>query len=359
MLKVGIFTPYVRNEVTLAATQFADWLVYCGIETTMLSSGRIGSGVHPVWDKRVRRGHKKAVYSWAYGATHLCWFSADVQALNWARLVASDHSKIKTRNLFFPYRSRWSTSCDYFMSYADRVICLDPYIFGWLLTLGYTEAKSVTYKTRCVNLTTAGRVLVPRCGSIHTSQTHLMVVLPKCIAEDVGPEIIDVLDFLLCAHLDLHITVVSESTLPRSYRSMISRLKRDYAGRVKSVTKPPYYDYVDMARQHDWVYLANTRNVFGSLMATLAGSSVPMICHDVQPARAHVKGMSGGFLLPCRELHQLEPVAHVSLDIVARRLDSIFGESLSRLSSFQDRNVSSTNLRQTHFHKFVQREFIQ
>ena len=357
MLKVGLLTPYVRNEVTLAATQFADWLTRCGIDVSILSDSKIESGIHPVWDNKVKRVHKKAVYAWAYGSTHLCWFSANVKALQWSRLVGFDKPKFRTKHFFFPYWSHWPESCDTFMRQANRVICLNQDIHKWLQD--YRPATILNYDRTWANLLPADRVLIPKHGRIDKKQSYLMAVLTNTTHLDLGAGVLDVFDFLLTTRPDLYVTILIEKTLPRGYRAKMAKLGAAHGERLTVVHNPPYYAYCELARRHDWVYVANTRHLFGSLISALLPSTVPLICHDVPPVGAHVQDKQNGRLIPCDVHDESAPIAAVSLDVVGNYLDDILNEPSIVLKALQLTSVELFSKRQTAFERFVNNEFIQ
>jgi hypothetical protein len=357
MLKVGLLTPYVRNEVTLAATQFADWLTRCGIDVAILSDSKIESGIHPVWDKRVKRAHRKNVYAWAYGSTHLCWFSANSKALQWSRLVGFDKPKFRTKHYFFPYWSHWPDRCDNFLRQSDRVICLNQDLFNWLKE--HRRPNILEYDRTWANLLPAEQVLVPKHGRVSKDQTYLMALLTSTTHLDLGEGILDVFDFLLTTRPDLWLTVVLEKSLPRNYRAKLSRLGQVHRERLTVVHNPPYYAYSDLARRHDWVYVANTRHLFGSLIYALLPSTVPLICHDVPPVGAHIQDNNNGRLIPCEVHDDSAPIAGVSLDVVGNYLDEILDEPSIVLKALQLTGVELFNKRQTAFERFINKEFIE
>lgn len=358
MLKVGIFTPYVRNEITLAATQLADWLTRCGIDVSMLSSGKIESGIHPEWDQKVRRAKKTAVYPWAYGATHLCWFDASVSTLKWTKLVESSNSRISTKNYYFPHWSRWSAACGHFSEQADRVICLNRDIFYWLHKLDIMDTGRLKEVGSWANLMTPNRVLIPKKGKANGDQTRLLALLPKAVSRDLGIGVLAVLDALLCDHPALRLTILIESTLPRSYRSKLKDMQQKHRGYLKLVSKLPYYHYSALAREHDWVYVANTRHLFGSLISTLTDSSVPLICHDLPPIGAHVGDKQNGVLIPCNLQDSVIPVADVDLRVVFEYLDRILDEPEITLRALQVTGNEQMVKRQGYFENFIYKEFV-
>ena len=154
-------------------------------------------------------------------------------------------------------------------------------------------------------------------------------------------------------------TVVLEKSLPRNYRAKLSRLGQVHRERLTVVHNPPYYAYSDLARRHDWVYVANTRHLFGSLIYALLPSTVPLICHDVPPVGAHIQDNNNGRLIPCEVHDDSAPIAGVSLDVVGNYLDEILDEPSIVLKALQLTGVELFNKRQTAFERFINKEFIE
>lgn len=355
MLKVGIFAPYVRSEITLAAVQFADWLVRCGIDVVFLAEGRVAQGIHPVWDRKVRRATPSAVYGWAYGATHLCWFSPNLEAMRAAKLVASDDPRRCTRHLFFPHWSNWKAEHELLMHTANRTICLSKELSQWLdKRYGKPHSNRV-----CVNLVSPVSLLFPRAGRLSLVSSHLLVVLTKSVEADIGIQLLSVFDCLLDGHPGLHVTFLLEHSLPKRYRKQLNRLSRNYLGRVVTVTSPAYYDYPQLARQHDWIYLASTRHTYGAMLTLLTSSSVPVICHDVPPARSHVFPNLNGKLIPCDLRESPAPVADVRMDEIGLALDKLLIGPEVLLRSLQSNATVQLSQQQKIFEQFILREFVQ
>lgn len=355
MLKVGIFAPYVRNEITLAAVQLADWLVRCGIEVVFLTDGKVSTGIHPVWDQKVKRVKGSAVYTWAYNATHLCWFSPNLEAMAAAKLVASDSPKRQTRHFFFPHWSTWKAEHELMLLSPARTICLSHDMADWLARR-YPDVP--TNKT-WANLTAPASLLFPRAGRLNLTSSHLLVILTKSIELDIGIQLLQTFDALLDSHLGLHVTFLLEHSLPRSYRKEFRRMRQLYPERTTTVTSPPYYEYVQLARQHDWVYLTSTRHTHGSLLGLLASSSVPLICHDAPPVRAHVTHNHNGKLIPCDLRENPAPVADVSMEDIGEVLDNLLIEPEVNLRNMQANAAALFAQKQKSFEQFLYKEFVR
>ncbi len=355
MLKVGIFTPYVRGETTLAAVQLADWLLRCGIEVTILAEGRIDSGIHPVWDNKVKRATRKTVYAWAYGCTHLCWFSANFAAVRAARLVAPDSPKRRTQNFFFPSWNGWGREQEAMVLLCQQTICLSQDMAYWIDKKYFQTAVIRTW----VNLVSPASLLFPRVGRLDVTATRLLAVITKSVELDIGNQLFSVFDTLLDGHSGLHVTFLLEHSLPKDYRKQLANIKQKHEDRVTIVTGPPYYEYVQLARQHDWVYLASTRHTYGSILSTLMSSSVPIICHDVPPVRSYVANNFSGKLINCDLIESPGPVAVVELDDVSHTLDSLLISPDTVMRAIQTNMAISLQNKQRVFEQFIFSEFMK
>jgi len=359
MLKVGIYTPYVRNEVTLAAVQLADWLVACGIEVSMLSDGRVEQGVHPIWDDQVKRNRHAKIYSWAYGATHLCWFSADTEARHKAKLMGPRFASTKstTKNYYFPHWSRFPEDNTDFLMVSDRVICFNHSLCVWLQRMRSIRKIPMTDPT-WANLVAPDKILIPKHGTVSPDHTKLLAIFTKDMILDIGLGMFKILGRQLQEHKALSITVLLERSVPRNYRIAMNKLAAKYHNRISYITNPPYYRYVELARQHDWVYLANTRNLIGSQFAALIPSSVPLICHAVPPASNYVSNGVNGRLIPCKVHYENVPIAELNTDVIGDHLNEILAEPVVALKAMQLTGYERYNKNQEAFRKFIYKEFV-
>lgn len=357
MLKVGILVPYVKNEIALAATQLADWLVRCGINVSLLSNAKIEKGVHDFWDSRVRRAKKHAVYKWAYGSTHLCWFDSDIKALKASRLVTNDEPLCRTKMLFFPNWRKWNINDDHFLMQADRVVSLNRELGLWLERHRPVDDLQIVTRTY-VNMPPPATILIPKKGVARPDQLKLLVIIPKDTPMDIDDGFVDMLEDTLLALPNLKIKIVSERSLPTSYRSKIKRLRKIHTGRAEYDYSLPYYQYLHEARKHDWVYVANTRHIFGTLASQLLESTVPIIAHDVPPVGCHLNDKINSRLIPCNLIESPYPVADVDLDQVATHLIQFLYDTNMYIKGIQRTGFELLSHRQNTFEKFVYREFV-
>lgn len=354
MLKVGIFAPYVRNETTLAAVQIADWLVRCGIEVEFLADSKVSKGIHPVWDNKVKRANEDSIHRWAFQATHLCWFSPNPMALKEAKLVSSFSPRYRTLHYYFPYWSAWNAAHLQFLNMADRVICLSHDLANWL---DKHQGRVLPNRT-WANLVVSDKLLSPKIGWVQPGIQKFLIVVPKSDEFDLGPALFDIFYSLLDDYNGITLTFLLEHSMPRSYRVGLRRLQRQYSDRIACIVSPPYYDYVNIARQHDWVYMAGTRYTHGSLMAALTSSSSVLTCHDIPPVGAHIVADSNGKLIVCGLEEQPEPIAEVDLGDIEDALAELAQVSTEMLESLQVVSADYLRKKQKAFEWFMRNEFV-
>lgn len=357
MLKVGLFAPYCRSEATLAATQFADWLVRVGIDVSYLVEGGVERGIHATWDESVTRHRSPAsTYRWAYGATHLCWFSPNGKVFRESKVVASASQRQYTRQLYFPTWNNWDLKSTEFLEMVDRIVCLSRDMHLWL-----KEREPVNFlqgERTWGNLISPDIALKPRHGFRHEGEVRLLAVIPRTVPEDMGPSILDVFDFLLATHEELRLTLLLESSWPRSYRRRVVRLNRCYDDRVKVLTSLPYYSWGRHICDQDWVYICNTRHCYGSLLSAIGMNCVPVVAHDVPPIGGHIQDKINGRLIPCELGNEGYPVAKVRPEAIAETLDSVLRDDSLNLKSLQIQSRVVIDRRQSSFESMILKEFV-
>ena len=358
MLKVGIFTPYVRNEITLAAVQLADWLYKCGMSVSMLSSGRIERGVHRFWDTRVKKASEHTVYKWAYSTTHLLWFAADVKALQHSHLVTFNNKKQKTKNIFFPNWTNWTGQDDAFLAQCDKTVCLNRDLYIWLKTLRAPGKLFMSDRSHCC-IVSPENVLIPKAAKQKNDRVKLLVFLPKQLELDIDVSFFDIFRNLLMSHTDLNITFLSEKSLSSRYRTKVKQLIKGFDGRVEFVYSLPYYEYSQLAKKADWVYVANTRHAFGSVFNLFSASTSPLICQTIPPATAFVGNHVNGLLIPCPVMEKPYPVANIDLKQVEAVLDKAVLNSAKALTTLQLSGVSLLKQKQQAFERFIYRVLLE
>lgn len=333
MYKVGIFAPYVRNEVALAATQFADWLVRLGMDVSYLACGRVESGIHSYWDNHVtRHSGSRSTCRWAYGASHLCWFVPDERVYHQSKLVDLSGRKQYTRHFYLPSWDNWTKQSTLFLSHCDKVICLSRDMSQWL-----DEHESSDWIQGARTWFTLASPKLPirfRRGRVEPGAVHLLAVLPKTTQRDVGDIILDVFDFLLATHANLELRILPESSLPRSWRRKCSRIGSVHGERFSLLRPTDYVHFGGHILESDWVYVCNTRHSYGSLLSELAAYGIPLIAHDIPPVGGFIQDGMNGRLITCG-LTGKYPIADVNADDIGEVLDSVLAEDSLYLTSLQ------------------------
>lgn len=358
MFKVGIFTPYVRNEITLAAVQLADWLCKCGMTVSLLADGRVEKGVHKFWDNRIKKASEHAVYKWAYNSTHLLWFSANVKALQQSHLVTFNNKKQKTKNLFFPNWTNWTEHDDAFLAQCDKTVCLNRDLYLWLKKLRASEKMFMSERLHA-GIVSAENVLIPRITKQQATKLKLLVFLPKHLELDVKTSFFDVFRNILLRHPALEITFLSEKSLSTRYKQKVKRLVKMFENRVRFMYSVPYYEYTQLAKKSDWIYTANTRHAFGSVFNLFAASNCPIICQAVPPATAFIGNRVNGLLVPCAVIEKPYPIADIDLDKIEDTIDKALLNSDKSLEAFQLSGFSLLKQKQQAFERFIYRTIVE
>jgi hypothetical protein len=355
VLKIGIYTSYAKNEVTLSAVQFADWLVRCGVDVELLSRGKIETGIHSVWDHRVRRAHDvEAVCRWAYGATHLCWFEPNSWVAEAAQVVAADHARKRTCNVYFPHWGTWSSEHLAFFANTQRTVCLSQDLSVWL----GAKFPDLAPERKWFNLVSPAVPLVSRYGWTDPDVRRLLVVLDRSTVIDIGAGIFSAFESILADHPNLQLTFVFLGSLPQSYRKWVRLLEHRNPLRVTFAGNPSYPDYLQLTRQHDWVYLALTRYRTGSILTHLATTTVPLLCHELPPAGRHVADGLTGRLIPCK-LHDLPvPVAELTVRDVRTAIDKLVSRDEAYLKGLQVNLATHLFRKQAMCERFILKEFV-
>lgn len=358
MLKVGIYLPYVKNEIAVAATQFADWLLSCGIEVSLLSSCKIDNGIHRLWDSRVRRDSGKEIYKWAYNSTHLCWFTAKNKALDKSRLVTFNSKKQKTQNIFIPNWKYTDGDFDSFLAQSDKVICLNKSTYDWLNK--YRPVKKLISGPRAyANLVSPNRVLVPKLKIKKSNKLKLLIFLPKAFSMDAPKAFFDLIYSLIYDRPNLEITLLSETSLSASFRSRVNKVKKEMKEKVSFAAGLPYYDYEMIARNHDVIYVVNTRHTFGSVLSLFVASGTPVIAQNIPPASEDIiKHDSNGFLILCDQLKKPYPIAYLELNMLHGDVDRFITKAAKKMHLLSNSCLALLRSRQNSFERFVYREFL-
>lgn len=358
MLKVGIFSPYAKNETALAATQIADWLIRFGVSVEFLSETPVVQGVHKFWDKNVRFATNTAIYKWAASCTHLFWFSANSNALHAASLTAKQSKQQKTQQLFFPKWNSWNKESDTFCLLSNRTICLNKDTAEWLDKRLDRESTNRTW----ANLV-APSILQPmrykeKSPQKKNKSRNFLIVLTKSIELDLEPIFFDTFAEILGAGVNAIFEFIVDKPLRRDCRKRLYQLQKQFPLQIKIFQGLPYYDYPRYASVCDFVYLPETRYSYGSLLSLLISSGTPLICHKVSPVENYVQHESTGFLLPCVTYEKSIPVADVQMDTVKKTLTYLADPAGVQTWQLKNNIQNYLERKQGAFYKFISSELL-
>lgn len=355
MLKVSIFSPYGRNDTTLTALLFADWLVRLGVDVSLLSSSMVASGVHDYWDKRVLKYTKSSVRGWDNNCTHRLWFGCDMTVLS---NTARNNRKTEVKNLYVP---SWATADSVSVSVlpfvVDRILCSRASVAMFVSKLSVAETQTEKYVA--MELCHADRMLKSKVGYVSAAERRLLIVLPSTKKTDINESLFGTMETLLSQTPKLKLSLVTECGLNAKDRSALKRLLQDYPSRVLYLPKLPYSRYAAVVRSNDWVYLAETRQSYGSRFALLSGRVTPVIHHDLAGG-AIGSGMNNS--------HRVKATLKMTSDVAPRvvvdylrltdTLLDIINLPADTFKRQQKRNIRATKLLQVQFEGLLFRELV-
>jgi glycosyltransferase involved in cell wall biosynthesis len=358
VLKVGIFSPYAKNETTLAATQIADWLIRFGADVEFLSENPVVQGVHRFWDKKVKRGTNSAVYKWAATCTHLFWFSANSNVLHLASLTTKQSKHQMTQHVFFPKWHNWNKESETFCLLSNRTICLNRDTADWLDKRLDRESTNRTW----ANLV-APSILQPmrykeKLPHKNKKPRNFLVVLTKSIELDLAPKFFDIFAEMLGEGVDVHFDFLVDKPLRRDTRKQLYQLQKHFPVQITVSKDLPYYDYPRYASACDFVYLPETRYSYGALLSLLISSGTPIICHKVSPTENYIQHESTGFLLPCVTYEKPTPIAEVQLDMVKKTLTYLAEPTGVQPWQLKNNVQEYLERKQAAFYKFISSELL-
>jgi hypothetical protein len=315
MLKTGIYVPYVKNETSLASVMLADWLLRLGVDVCVFSDSPVRHGIHRIWDQKVRRYVTPSRFDTSIrDCTHLFWFKAACNRFLMTHEVPVLKPRVGTcKDIYFPNWSDWQDGSFCMSSVASQTVSLSQSAAKWLST---TEDPRRDNK-KWTLLTSPDIPLAPRRGRAVPDRNRILVVVDRSTVLDIGVAFLRALERLLQEKPNTDISILLSGSVDKSFQIAC----RGFAlvrgpERVTLIENPPYYDYCAIARNHDWIYLAQTRCTYGSLYALLFNSTVPIICHAIPPLTDHRKDVFSCAWIPCKVIGKSLPIATVELDAI-------------------------------------------
>jgi hypothetical protein len=143
---------------------------------------------------------------------------------------------------------------------------------------------------------------------------------------------------------------VFEKSLSKPYRKQFNKLN---ATQYKSY---PTYKLGSLARQHDVVYIANTRHMYGSVFSMFNSYNTPIICNHVTPVLEHVP-TNIGCIIPATSYEKPIPVSDICPSAFLNNLDYICNNFAPWLKTIQDKQLVNLVHAQLVFEPFIRSEF--
>lgn len=343
MSKIAICAPYVKNELTLAAINFANHLTASGLDVDFLVDGKVQHELHPFWDTHVRSGtNPKSLDKWINAARHVCWFSLPTNKI--ASVKAKQQKPdFKLKNWLFlsfqPFDSKLATA----MRWADGVVCLGSPVSEWLSS----KSRPRNRRQLVVDPIAYTASFKQRDGFLTNKQRHLLIVLDNSTTRDLGVAWLKMVDELLASHTGLHVTFASPVRLSRE---MSLAIRSRCGERVVFAESVAYGALADMSHAHDWTYLAMTRFFNGATLCTLKLSSSPVFGH----------GWTREFLdVACRIHYASRPVADVEIAEIKSRIDTLLHSSVSQLRRMQMAATAQAKRDRLTYERFIAKVFLE
>jgi hypothetical protein len=355
VLKVGVYAPYARTETTIAATQFADWLVRMGVDVQFLACGKVGKNIHPVWDSKANSISFNSICSWADQSTHLCWFLPDEPVFSTAHLICPRNKKRRTRHFFLPGAEQWNASSLLFAKQMDSTILLSTELHKW--ATGKVTKLSSKLKFANANLVAPSIPFSAKAGFVEKGFVSVAAVLSKTMHADKGPSMLNAIDRALAERPNLKVTLVLEHSFSRQFRRAFKQLAELHVDRVKIIDRPSYSELAAICWQHDWVFVGATRFNYGSLLTAAAASASPVACLDLMPAKSLLDADHGAILIPCKKATKSKPVADFEEDAIVRFFLRVSDITPTAMKSFQRYAGVNLEASQISFEQFLHAQF--
>jgi hypothetical protein len=351
MLEVVIYLDYKHNDQTLAAIQVANWLLSLGYRVLLVSDGKVARNVDTYWDSKVVNAADNTLDR-LIGADYVCWFYPNVNSLKLIRYVSGTQEKKPPLHIYFPGFGRAESLKPEFFSQVDKTICLNRDLALWLSS----NVHAATSNQSRADLTSCDRTLNVKCGKLDQEFTRLAVYLGADFVANIGSKLLTVLSDLLKSCPTAKLTFATEKTLPRQYRSHMSRLISAYEGRVSNFGVIPYSRYPTWAYLSDWVYIASASFKYGAIIPHLEVSGTPLICHDIPPARSYISGSLSGLIVPTAISTTSYPIGKVSFSDIFDTLKTAVNYPELGLRGLQKNLNDNRKKRAIAFGCFLQKE---
>lgn len=338
MYSACVVAPYTKSEITLAAIQIADWLRRIGFSVYFLSTTPVYGGIHKYWDNNAISPNNFSKRDYAVRvSTHVCFFSSD----NNIQVKAKDK-----KTIFFPgWSGYWDSDYESYLQLSSRVICLSHAMSNWLDTR-YRDINK-TWAT----LVSPDQLLIPKNGAIDLHSSNILVYVPKSVEIDVPVSYIDTFQTVSDKY-SINFSFLFERTLNKKYRKAFNRVK------AQQYKKIPVYQYGNIVRQHDVVYLLNTRHTYGSMFSFFNLFNTPIICNHVSPVLEHIPS-NLGCIIPANLYEKPIPISGICDKSFTNNIDYICNNFLPWLKNIQEKQISQLKHMQFMFERFLYQEFVE
>ena len=343
MSKIAICSPYVKNEITLAAINFANHLTASGFDVDFLVDGKAQHELHPFWDTHARSSaNPKSLDKWISAAKYVCWFSlpSDKIASVKSRQRRPD---CKLKNWLFlsfqPFDSKLAAA----LRWVDGVVCLGSPVSKWLSS----KSRPRNCRQLVVDPIAYTSSFKQRDGFLADKRRYLLIVLDNSTTRDLGAAWLEMVDELLASHAELRVTFASPVRLSRE---MSLAIRSRCSERVVCVESIAYAALADMSHAHDWTYVAMTRFFNGSTLCALKLSSSPVFGH----------GWTQNCLdIACRTHYASRPVADVAIAEIKSQIDRLLQSSAFQLRRMQTAATLQAKRDRLTYERFIAKVFLE
>jgi glycosyltransferase involved in cell wall biosynthesis len=326
---LGICAPYRRTELTLGAIRLADLGRELAMDVRFIPAGKKQNGVDYVWDRRVRCSSDFEKYATLHSCTHFVWFSCDAETYSKCKLVAP-----KARHWFVPSSANKPES---FLKNGGvkNLVCPSRSVKKQVENALQGSSEKVT--TWC--LWDSGWEAVLRDGLLDANKVSIYVpMLPKTIDQG-GNLVLQAIKDALDLFPEVHFTLESHKSWPKSYRRFLQKLKCSDGERVSVRYLKSFYDQPVMFHSHDWTWLPDVQSDLGIVAQRSLACGTPVIAYKVSPFVEFVSNENTGMLIPCEssECGFSRETASPSLVSVVSSLAKVITGGGDLLSACQDK----------------------
>lgn len=325
-MKVCVFSPYGRNEVTAAAIRVADLALAVGHDTVLVTSSCRETGISAYWDQRVVAGDNRTrVYRVCRNADRCIWFVNNRSLYRDVELVAD-----RARHVLVPCQAGGKLTQDHLAQFADLVFptktaCETMRVdrFGGSFPM---RASWVYWDSGLPAITRRG---------LAGEGVGLLVLADKFVIDFYGWQLLQSLTTLLATTTELRITVLSAKTWERSLRQIMRRMLTSFGKRIRFDYQRSWLRQIEIIHQHDVAFIPSFQADFGINVARCLSCSVPVVAYDVSPFNELIADDKNGYLITARGLDDQSGLTVFSGSEIVSTLRTVVSETeVTRLRSY-------------------------